>query len=215
MPVASVLALEEAMPDYLSALVPFATGTGLRQGEVFGLTWDRIDFKKQIVTVNRQLVSVTGNRPKFGPPETDASYRDVPFADDTLEALLRHQEEFGDGRNGLVFHARENGPLRRNRFSEILGTARDRAGLAKAWTMHDFRHFYASMLISQNASYKQVQERLGHENAMETINTYSHLWPNDDELTRKAVTAVLGAARAERAKQRAAEAAATTQQPDS
>jgi hypothetical protein len=42
---------------------------------------------------------------------------------------------------------------------------------------------------------KVVQERLGHSSAVETLDTYSHLWPDDEDGTRAAVDEVLGAAR--------------------
>ena len=34
---------------------------------------------------------------------------------------------------------------------------------------------------------KVVQERLGHTSAVETLQTYSHLWPDDEDRTRSAV----------------------------
>ncbi len=39
---------------------------------------------------------------------------------------------------------------------------------------------------------KVVQSRLGHASAVETLNTYSHLWPDSEDRTRAAVDAVLG-----------------------
>jgi len=46
--------------------------------------------------------------------------------------------------------------------------------------MHDLRHFYASLLIRHGESVKVVQARLGHATAAETLDTYSHLWPDSD-----------------------------------
>jgi integrase len=46
------------------------------------------------------------------------------------------------------------------------------------------RHFYASALIARGASVKVVQARLVHASAVVTRNTYGHLWPGDDDLTR-------------------------------
>lgn len=57
---------------------------------------------------------------------------------------------------------------------------------------HDLRHFYASALIAHGCSVKAVQRRLGHQSAMETLDTYSHLWPDGDDETRDAVEAVPG-----------------------
>jgi len=57
--------------------------------------------------------------------------------------------------------------------------------------MHDLRHFYASLLIRHGESVKVVQARLGHATAAETLDTYSHLWPDSDDTTRAAVDAAL------------------------
>jgi integrase len=54
------------------------------------------------------------------------------------------------------------------------------------------RHFYASLLIRHGESVKVVQGRLGHATAAETLDTYSHLWPDSDDTTRAAVDATLG-----------------------
>jgi len=58
---------------------------------------------------------------------------------------------------------------------------------------HDLRHYYASLLIRHGESVKTVQARLGHASATETLDTYSHLWPDSDDRTREAVDSVLGA----------------------
>ncbi len=46
------------------------------------------------------------------------------------------------------------------------------------------RHFYASLLIDRGSSVKTVQRRLGHQSATETLDTYGHLWPDNDDETR-------------------------------
>ena len=71
----AVEALTDAMPDRYRALVTLAAGTGLRQGEAFGLTVDRIDFLRRQLTVDRQLVTMPDRAPYLTPPETAASVR--------------------------------------------------------------------------------------------------------------------------------------------
>ena len=51
---------------------------------------------------------------------------------------------------------------------------------------------YASLLIRHGESVKTVQSRLGHASAVETLDTYSHLWPDSDDRTRDAIDSVLG-----------------------
>jgi integrase len=82
-----VEALAEAMPPGLQAVVTFAAGTGVRQGEVFGLTVDRLDMLRREVHLDRQLVGLEGPQPLFGPPKTSASVRTIPCC--TRCGLLR------------------------------------------------------------------------------------------------------------------------------
>ena len=65
-------------------------------------------------------------------------------------------------------------------------------GPAAGTGLHALRHYYASLLIRYGESVKTVQARLGHASAAETLDTYSHLWPDSDDRTREAVDQVLG-----------------------
>ena len=190
--VGQVEALADAMPGRYRALVVVAAGTGLRQGETFGLTASSVDFLRRRLTVDRQLVLIAGQGPQFGPPKTQASYRAVPLPDVVLEALAVHVERYGTGADDLIFSNVNGDPIRRTRFSEIWRPAVKRAGLPEGTRFHDLRHFYASLLIRHGESVKVVQSRLGHASAAETLDTYSHLWPDSEDTTRAAVDAVLG-----------------------
>jgi integrase len=101
--VEAVDALAEAIPPRYRALITFAAGTGLRQGECFGVTVDRIDFLRKQVRVDRQLAHVSGGVPEFGPLKTQASYRTVPLPQVVTDALAAHLAEFGEGPERLVF----------------------------------------------------------------------------------------------------------------
>jgi integrase len=96
----------------------------------------------------------------------------------------------------LIFTDDGGMPIRRTRFSaDIWRPAVERAGVPKGVGFHALRHYYASLLISQGASVKTVQARLGHASATETLNTYAHLWPDSEDHTRAAIDRVLGAPR--------------------
>ena len=92
---------------------------------------------------------------------------------------------------GLVFH-RRGGPWTRQAFGHIWRPAIRAAGLPPRTGSHALRHYYASLLIRHSESVKTVQARLGHASASETLDTYSHLWPDSDDRTREAVDMVLG-----------------------
>lgn len=189
--VAAVERLIAELQPRLRALVLFAAGTGLRQGECFGLTVDRVDFLRRQVRVDRQLVSATGGKPVFGPPKTQASFRTVPLPEAVIDALAAHLATFRNRRHQLVFTNRAGDPLRRSAFGTAWHRAARAAELPEGATFHDLRHFYASLLISRNCSIKTVQKRLGHQSATETLDTYSHLWPDSDDETRTAIDSVL------------------------
>jgi integrase len=185
--------LVEAVPGRYRALVVLGAGTGVRQGEAFGVTLDRVDFLRRVLTVDRQLLLLPGSGPVLAPPKTQASYRTIPLPDVVLETLSAHLATYGAGAEGLVFTNADGEPIRRTRFSAVWRPAARVAGLASGTGFHALRHFYASLLIRHGESVKVVQNRLGHASAAETLDTYSHLWPDSEDRTRQAVDLVLGA----------------------
>ena len=181
-------AIVEHMPRRHQALVIMAAGTGLRQGEIFGLTVDRLDLERRTVLVNRQLINVNGREPFFAPPKSQASVRVVPLPSIVVEALRAHL--CAHPSKTLVFTNSAGAPLRRSAFWTEWNRALKQAGVP-AIRFHELRHYYASLLIRHGESVKTVQARLGHASASETLDTYSHLWPDNDERTRAAVDGVL------------------------
>jgi integrase len=171
--------------------VILAAGTGLRQGECFGLTKDRIDFLPRTLRVDRQLVTVSGRPPSFGPPKTPASVRSIPLPNVVVDALAAHLASFPPGPDGLVFTTEGGNPIRRTSFGDVWRTAVKVTKAPAGTGFHELRHYYASLLIRHSESVKVVQARLGHASAAETLDTYSHLWPDSDDRTRTAVDSVL------------------------
>jgi integrase len=79
-----------------------------------------------------------------------------------------------------------------NRAREAFLAARKQARVRRDATWHDPRHYYASLLIRHGESVKSVQGRLGHAGAVETLDTYAHLWPDSEDRTRQAIESELG-----------------------
>ena len=186
-----VSAVRDALPPILQALVTLAAGTGMRQGECFGLTVDRMRFLERALTVDRQLVAVPGHAPSLGPPKTRASHRTIPLPQVVVDALAAHLAEFSAGPDGLVFTL-SGKPITRSTFGYKWRAAVKASGLPDGTGFHALRHYYASLLIRHGESVKTVQARLGHASAVETLDTYSHLWPDSDDRTRDAIDSVLG-----------------------
>ncbi|MFC7497065.1 MULTISPECIES: tyrosine-type recombinase/integrase [unclassified Nocardioides] len=191
-----VARLRDEVPGELRALVTFAAGTGMRQGEVFGLTRDRLrlDTSDPVVIVDRQLRTLPGPTTAFGPLKTVASRRIVPLPQVVVEALERHLCAREVAEEGLVFTLGGE-PIVRSAFGHVWRPAARAAGLNEltGTGMHALRHYYASLLIRYGESARTVQARLGHASPSETLETYAHLWHDSDDRTRLAVDAELGA----------------------
>ncbi|MGC1211267.1 MAG: site-specific integrase [Micromonospora sp.] len=178
-----VEALADAVPPEYRALVVLVAGTGLRQGEAFGVQVADVDFLRRTLTVQRQVQP----GPVVGPLKNRAAYRVIPLGDVVLAELAEHLRAYPAAGEAFIFRAPDGGPCTRNTFnSRVWRPAAKRAGLAGVG-MHDLRHAYASMLIAAGQSVKVVSDRLGHSNAAMTLNVYSHLFPADEDRTRQAI----------------------------
>ncbi|OSP41535.1 site-specific integrase [Streptomyces sp. 13-12-16] len=98
----AVHALIEAAPPRYRAMILLAVASGLRQGEVFGLEVDCIDFLRREVVVRQQLVTPDKDvdadegevpEPYLGEPKTHESYRTVPLVGLAVDALAAHLQQ--------------------------------------------------------------------------------------------------------------------------
>ncbi len=182
-----VQAIACAVPARYRALVLGSAGLGLRQGEACGLTVDRVDFLRRTVRIDRQLLTPTSGPVRFGPTKTPSSNRVVALSSSVADELAAHLARFGAGEHGLLFTSSTGAPLRRSTWQAAFARAARDTGVDSS--THDLRHHCASLLISSGCSVTAVQHFLGHKTASETLDTYSHLWPNDGERIRAAIDA--------------------------
>lgn len=185
-----------------------AAGCGLRQGEVFGLAVEDVDFLGGLVHVVRQ-VKLLRNRPVFAPPK-GGKERDVPLPESIAFALAGHLTRFPaaevtlpwktvDGppvTASLIFRSPEGLSLNRNRFNDRQWRPALRAAgvvTGRDNGLHALRHFYASLLLDAGESIKALSEYLGHHDPGFTLRTYIHLMPSSETRTRAAVDTVWAA----------------------
>ncbi|MGH3965289.1 MAG: tyrosine-type recombinase/integrase [Pseudonocardiaceae bacterium] len=208
-PLEWVHAVHDALADRYRITVPLGAGVGLRQGELFGLAVDDVDFLGKTVHVVRQ-VKIVGQRPCFGPPKRGKT-RDVPLPDSVGLALAQHieryppvavtlpwQEPGGELVTArLIVYSRERTAAWRPVFNQwTWKPALSRADVPSAREngVHALRHFYASTLLDAGETITALAAYLGHSDPAFTLRVYTHLMPSSEERTRRAVDGVFGPA---------------------
>ena len=212
-----VSSMHDAVPAKYRIAVTLGSGLGLRQGEVFGLGVEDIDFLRGIVEVRRQVKVFSGNRLVFGLPKGDKT-RSVPLPDSVAKELSGHLAAHprrgvtlpwatpGAERRttaGLILTTRERSALNRNYFNTRIwkpGQAQVGIEPSRDNGMHALRHWYASVLLDAGESIRAVSEYLGHSDPGFTLRTYTHLMPASAERTREAVDTAFATGRAEDSK---------------
>lgn len=187
----TVLALRDAMPARYRAFVTIAAGTGMRRGELLGLSIDRIAMDFGTIRVDRQLSRASrSNSPVFGPPKTAASTRTIPVAEVVMDAVKAHLAAYGSHESGLLLATDSGGVLTTSTLHGAWQRAARKVGTDA--TPHDLRHYFASVQIRGGQSIKVLQALLGHKSAVETWDTYGHLMGDEDSRSRSIIDAALG-----------------------
>ena len=171
--------LEAAKADTYYALYVLAIMTGLRQGELFGLRWEDIDWKGSAIAVRRTVDNIKGKH-KIENPKTEKGRRRVNLPKFALAALREHRKRtLSEGVSSVwVFSDSQGGLIRRYNFvRRSFYPIMERAKLRRI-RFHDLRHTAATLLLLQGVHPKVVQERLGHATIGITLDTYSHVLPS-------------------------------------
>ncbi|MBQ8635824.1 site-specific integrase [bacterium] len=158
-------------PDFYPLLIT-AIFTGARQGELFVLTWDKINFVEGYIKIDRRVHNKTIDTPK-----TRSSNRKINLPDEVIRVLKEWRLRCPHSEMNLVFPNDNGGFLdRHNVRKRQLNPVLRRAGVSEI-RFHDLRHTFASLLLANDAHPKYVQDQMGHASIKITMDTYSHLLP--------------------------------------
>jgi len=193
--------LEGARSSRFYALFYTALATGMRLGELLGLTWSDVDLDAGVIRVRRSLATCVGRagEPVWQEPKTAAGRRRIPIGAQAVEVLRQHRRAQLEQRlragtdwrdYGLVFCNRTGGPLFKSNVARALAACCRRAGVPRI-RFHDLRHAHATFLLRQGVHPKVVSERLGHASVRLTLDTYSHVLPDTQGEAVRAVERAL------------------------
>lgn len=164
--------------------------TGMRVGEITGLTWDDVNLKERYLDVNHQFVlGDESSRTAYhiDTTKTNNGKRKVPISDDLYKLLkeLKIETYFDaykfksevDGYSGFVIHTRTGLPIlsaRLNEYAKRVVTIYNETHDDKLpnVTCHTCRHTFCSRLAELNISPHALQKIVGHGSYNTTARVY-------------------------------------------
>lgn len=154
--------------------------TGMRKGEINSLKWENIegDTIKVRTTVSQKVKGdYIETRPK-----TISSLRDIKMPAPLLAIVSEHRaRQASDSRFSESYYVCGGTKClpdstiekRNQRYGKLAGVKHIR--------IHDFRHTHASLLINEGINVMEISRRLGHKDIKETLDTYAHLYPREED----------------------------------
>ena len=156
--------------------------TGMRQGELLGLSWDRVDFKTGIIEIRQQLQCIDGKYYLETPKHDKVRY--IAPARIVMDILCeekvkqeKNQEMLGEAWKNewnLVFTDELGKCLVRRTVDKHFKKVLKKSGIEEH-RFHDLRHTFAVSMLDAGEDLKSLQENLGHATAAFTLNQYAHV----------------------------------------
>jgi integrase len=191
--------LEHVADDRLCALWRLGATTGMRRGELAGVTWRVLDLEGGRLRVEQQIVAEPGGA-TFGPPKTPRSERTIALDPETVEALRAHREAQLLERDvagpayvdhDLVFASELGGMIHPGTLTDRFAALRKAAGLSSG-SLHVLRHTSVTLALTANppVPLHVVAGRTG-DDPKTLLKTYAHLLPHSDAEAAQLIAAQL------------------------
>lgn len=165
--------------------------TGMRAGEVCGLTWNNVDLNNKLIKVRKQIQRRTGEGYVLVDLKTKSSIRDISIDDFLVDLLKQKKKEYnksGATHNYVCTCKDINRMIGKDRITSRM------ASLIKKnvcpFNCHAVRHLHATMLIENGADIKDVSVRLGHKNTNITYNIYVELSQRQKDKTKHLINSI-------------------------
>lgn len=155
--------------------------TGMRVGELLGLTWYNIDFKEYTITIEKALSRVKGEL--FTAPKTETSNRVIPVLPVIMDQIRKHKIKQSEAKlqagkeynpHNLVFINSFGDPVAFRTFSRSLERLLKSNNLPNL-SPHELRHTFATRGLEAGMDMKELQELLGHSSMKLTSDLYTHV----------------------------------------
>lgn len=186
--------LAEAESTFYYNLFVVALETGMRIGELSGLQWGDIDFKKKVIHVRHSMTYFSKDRKyrfELHPTKTHKGLRDIALTDVAIKALRQQQfikqtlinkgKEPLEGFEDLVFVTKNNRPTTQFLVTECIEGTMKRIHknnpdlVFEKFTPHCFRHTFATRWLEAGVPIKTVSAMLGHSQLQLTTDLYMHI----------------------------------------
>ena len=168
--------INEAKEPY-KTLFATAWYTGLRAGELFGLTRDDLDFNRKTIRVNKSADDKTR---EIRQPKTQKSVATLPMPS-ALEAMLRNylERHYKPNPKGILFTNRwgTNSMKRESLVQFVLRPIQKRLGMPLRGGLHAFRHGLATELADASVPITVLQSQMRHSDVKTTLRIYAHVIP--------------------------------------
>ncbi|AQR93347.1 site-specific integrase [Clostridium saccharoperbutylacetonicum] len=143
-----------------------AANTGLRCGEILGLTWSDIDEINLRINVTRQWkISANSNDYDFGNLKNKNAYRYVPISPAFIKKLKEYKNTVPTDIHNRI------APFNNLQITSSFNTTLRQIGNI---TIHELRHTYITLLVSNGLDFKTIAKIAGHD-VKQTLITYSHV----------------------------------------